>query len=693
MLRFRPRTWVIVLLALLLSGTVQAQDRNFWAVIIGVSKFANFKPNEQLEFADKDAETFAKFIRSPRGRAFPEANIKLLLNEAATVGAVRRSLATWLPRNSKPNDIVYIFIATHGMVEKDAAKFAFLVTNDADPEDLYTTSLPMKELADIVSERLGKAGRIVLFTDACRSGKLGEQQKGIHRQVENAANKNAELIGLMASRPNEFSQEGKQFGGGHGAFTYFLLKGLEGAADKDKDNIVSVSELIGFMTDQVPKNTNDQQHIREFGNFDNDVPLSYVDKPGADIKLTDGGFWPRLNGLWASLRIPVLQNDDLKRSFDQAVQERRLISPSTPNAWDLLQQLTQAPLPAAVKEDARDTLAIALENEAQKVLVAYLKGDASPLSASQYRFGGQLFARASDLSPEVAKLKAKARFCDGRALLLENKFRDAQPILREAISIDDDGAYSHNALGIAYLNEKRYQEALGRFRDAVERAPKWAYPHYNMALAYTQMRNFPDAEKAYKAALERGPNYAYLHHNLGLLYYMMQDRKGDAERELRRAIQLKPDDAGAYNLLGGLLQDKGDLGAAETQFRQAIRLNASNPDYRRNLAKVLLDRGNKKEAERVLEEALQVDPRYADAYRALGMLLMERGALKEAEERFMILLQLAPPEASVFILLGDVNTELKKLEDAAGYYRQAQQLTTDAQTLREIEKKLRKVAR
>jgi uncharacterized caspase-like protein len=82
----------------------------------------------------------------------------------------------------------------------------------------------------------------------------------------------------MAARPTELSREGPEFGGGHGAFTYSLLKGLEGAADTDHDGFVTAGELIDFVTTDVSKSTGGKQHPRDFGNMDNATRLSDLSK-------------------------------------------------------------------------------------------------------------------------------------------------------------------------------------------------------------------------------------------------------------------------------------------------------------------------------------------------------------------------------------------------------------------------------
>jgi uncharacterized caspase-like protein len=197
-----------------------------------------------------------------------------MLNGEATAAAIRKRLGATLPRNAKPNDVVYIFLATHGMVDKS---IAYILGSDADPHDLFSSAISMKDFDDIISNRLEKAGRIVLLADAAHSGTMGG---GIHASLQAATGKRRELIGLMASRGAESSQEGTEFCGGHGAFTCFLLKGLDGAADADGDKRVTVAELIAYVSEQLRKATDNKQHLLNFGSFDNDVPLSYLDKPG-----------------------------------------------------------------------------------------------------------------------------------------------------------------------------------------------------------------------------------------------------------------------------------------------------------------------------------------------------------------------------------------------------------------------------
>ncbi len=91
---------------------------------------------------------------------------------------------------------------------------------------------------------------------------------------QNVANIGHGIAVLTASDNRQFSQEGKQWGGGHGVFTWFLLKGLEGEADYSKDGTVTLGELIPFVSEHVRRNTNNMQCPTIAGKFDPTMPIA-----------------------------------------------------------------------------------------------------------------------------------------------------------------------------------------------------------------------------------------------------------------------------------------------------------------------------------------------------------------------------------------------------------------------------------
>src|SRR6185436_14234021 len=118
----------------------------------------------------------------------------------------------------------------------------------------------------------------------CRAANIGSiRSTAVDSAVEKLREPQGEMLRLMAGRPRELPPEGPQFGGGHGAFSYFLLKALNGAADKNNDGIVDVNEVINYVQREVAAATGDKQHPREFGTMDNAVALSDVKKQGITI--------------------------------------------------------------------------------------------------------------------------------------------------------------------------------------------------------------------------------------------------------------------------------------------------------------------------------------------------------------------------------------------------------------------------
>ena len=73
---------------------------------------------------------------------------------------------------------------------------------------------------------------------------------------------------ISASDENQMSQEGKQWGGGHGVFTYFLLKGLMGEADTSRNGEVILGELTLYLSQEVRRATMNAQSPTVAGKFD-----------------------------------------------------------------------------------------------------------------------------------------------------------------------------------------------------------------------------------------------------------------------------------------------------------------------------------------------------------------------------------------------------------------------------------------
>ncbi|NJL72008.1 MAG: caspase family protein [Candidatus Competibacteraceae bacterium] len=95
----------------------------------------------------------------------------------------------WLPRLAHPDDLVVIFISSHGSAsEMDVGGVNYLVVHDTDPDDLFTTGIDMQQLTRLIKSRV-HCQRIVIILDACHSGAHGQRKRSQpHRQYRRPGN-------------------------------------------------------------------------------------------------------------------------------------------------------------------------------------------------------------------------------------------------------------------------------------------------------------------------------------------------------------------------------------------------------------------------------------------------------------------------------------------------------------------------
>jgi protein O-mannosyl-transferase len=652
-----------------------------YALLVGISKYA--KPELSLQFAHADASVFGKLLESPRGGSVPADNILLLTDEKATTAAVRNGFQDFLKRRASKNDTVIILIAGHGTVEVPGSKNAFILTYDSDPQDLKSTALPMDELQSLFEEQLTKVGRVLLFVDVCKAGTIGTiHNTNVSSNVQQLGDIQGDLFGLLASRPREVSLEGPEFGGGHGVFSYYVIKGLEGAADENHDGVVEADELIKYVSNQVPMATNNKQHPREFGTYDNMMRLSDVKKPGIDVAhwriLLDsrGGGPLYLAAAAPPSQLPAAQPAANADRFSAAINAGRILPGDPNNAFAALQDLKASAAPEQYQE-RENQLRVALENKAQGVLLRYLAGDETPQTRQEFENGASYMDAARMLTQESLFLEGRQDFFQGRALLFDKKFPEAAQLLEQAVRIDPGAAYGFNALGIAYLEQAQYDKAIPAFRDAVRRAQHWSYPLHNEALAFVETGDYRSAIRAYQAAIRLTPQYSYLPYNLGLVYQRLNRRK-DAEVAYRKAESLAPDSAEPYNALGTLMASEGKRPGAEQLYRQALQKNPNLLPARHNLALLLAEEKDRQmEAIDLWRQNLRQSPDYLPSRLSLAAALADRGDNAPAIEEYRRVLEAKPDYIAARIALADLLAKAGDRDQALEQLRQVSQNSAD----------------
>ncbi len=115
----------------------------------------------------------------------------------------------------------------------------------------------------------------VLLTDSCHSGVIAPEDSA--QLNSRLVNLSTSLFSLTASRDRERSFESPDWGGGHGVFTYYVVKGMEGLADENTDSIVTADELAEYVRRNVREATGGEQNpTADRASFDKDMLLAYI---------------------------------------------------------------------------------------------------------------------------------------------------------------------------------------------------------------------------------------------------------------------------------------------------------------------------------------------------------------------------------------------------------------------------------
>ncbi len=223
---------------------------NALAVVIGIENY-QYVPN--ATYAYNDAEVFREYLSDTLG--FKKQKIKIAINSKATQAELNKLLGLngWLSRNViKGKSDVVVYFSGHGIAnQKD--KSTGILPFDVDPN--YSVGLPLKKLYKDLNAMGAKS--ITVYLDACFTGQTRDSKMLITDarpiiilpKVQDIPDNVNVLSATSGSQISGAIKEKE-----HGLFTYYLLRGLSGDADTNKDKVVKLKEL----SDYVSKNVREQ---------------------------------------------------------------------------------------------------------------------------------------------------------------------------------------------------------------------------------------------------------------------------------------------------------------------------------------------------------------------------------------------------------------------------------------------------
>ena len=237
------------------------KDPDAYAVVIGIEKYRDVGG---VDYAARDTQSVYDYLVESMG--FLPENVALLKDERAGRADLSTYLGPWLAdRAGKGKKRVFIYYSGHGTVNPRNGE-TYMVPYDGDPSYPETKGFALKDLYAALG-RLPDADTIVTL-DSCFSGTGGRAilAAGLRPLVPVKSTPiPANVVVLSASKENQVSAGYPR--ARHGLMTYFMLRGLGGAADANHDGRVTTVELYRYLSPAVETEAR-AQHVEQMPRLD-----------------------------------------------------------------------------------------------------------------------------------------------------------------------------------------------------------------------------------------------------------------------------------------------------------------------------------------------------------------------------------------------------------------------------------------
>ncbi len=247
-----------------------AEPPRLFVLAIGINKYKSTDPKDRLKMAVKDARDFVRDLMRRAGRLFGEGQVappELLLDAHATKAGIAARLAE-LAERSRPQDVVVIFVASHGVFEDDVYS---IVTHDYKGYRSRKVLISGAEVLEF-SRRIQAQNQLWVF-DTCHAGGFDNALSGLYDSRLTVLARN---VGLHVFASTNSAQEAQDSYQGNGLFTHVLRSVMaRPELDANRDGQVSALEWGEFsrhQTSEIAKRR-DYDQTPMILHFGRDLPL------------------------------------------------------------------------------------------------------------------------------------------------------------------------------------------------------------------------------------------------------------------------------------------------------------------------------------------------------------------------------------------------------------------------------------
>ena len=328
---------------------------------------------------------------------------------------------------------------------------------------------------------------------------------------------------------------------------------------------------------------------------------------------------------------------------------------------------------------------------------------------------GVLHAEEGKIPITTSSQEAREHFLAGRTLVDNLRLTDAAPHFQKAVELDPGFALAHLYMAQTAPTAKEFFAQLkeagelsakasegeqlwidgaraGAYADPVsqlkayeklaENFPRDERAQTLLGIAYFAQQKYDAAADNLKRATEINPAFAPAYNQLGYAYRFL-DMYGESEQAFRRYTELIPDDPNPYDSYAELLLKMGRFEESIAQYRKALEINRYFANSYTGIAAAYAYQGKHTQAREVLATALDLartDGERRAALFAMTVIYLDEGktqrALAEVQKQFDLGKRIndAAAMAGDLVLRGNILLEEGKADDAGKEFAKAAEM-------------------
>lgn len=220
------------------------------------------------------------------------------------------------------------------------------------------------------------------------------------------------------------------------------------------------------------------------------------------------------------------------------------------------------------------------------------------------------------------RLKSTRYLQDARQAVDRQDWARAEKLLRQATKIDPQNQEAWQLLVMVLVRQNRWNEAEKLVVKIQDKKVKAEVLLALADIAYLQ-RNWEKAKQVYRQVIEIDPENATALNNYGYLLAELGERLDEAEKMIRKALKLRPNEPAFWDSLGWVYFQRGEYKEALRWVEKAVKAQPYDAELRYHLGMIYWRLGEKEKALRELREAVKINPRHPQAIEALEQLERE----------------------------------------------------------------------